>query len=92
MALNIKNPRTTALVRELAQRSGMSQTQAVDLAVRERLASLDAQEAADARSKHAKRDAAAALLKRLRASLSETDLRALGAAETELYDGDGLPR
>ncbi len=40
MSLNIKNERTHALVRELATLSGMSQTEAVEDAVRRRLAQL----------------------------------------------------
>ncbi len=40
MSLNIKNERTHALVRELATLSGMSQTEAVEDAVRRRLAEL----------------------------------------------------
>ncbi|MGH9535249.1 MAG: type II toxin-antitoxin system VapB family antitoxin [Terriglobales bacterium] len=37
MALNIKNPAAEALVKELAERTGESQTTAVTVAVRERL-------------------------------------------------------
>ena len=37
MSLNIKNERTHALVRELAEATGMSQTSAVEDAVRRRL-------------------------------------------------------
>lgn len=42
MGLNIKKPRTTALVRELAERTGTTETEAVEMAVRECLARLDA--------------------------------------------------
>lgn len=92
MSLNIKNPKTTALVRELAERTGMSQTQAVEVAVSERLASLDAQANDDLGAAEAKRDAAATLLKRIRDSLSEGDRGALRVAEAELFDHHGLPR
>jgi antitoxin VapB len=44
MSLNIKNERTHALVRELATLSGMSQTEAVEDAVRRRLEQLRADE------------------------------------------------
>jgi len=44
MSLNIKNERTHALVRELAERTGMSQTSAVESAVRLRLEQLNAAE------------------------------------------------
>jgi antitoxin VapB len=37
MSLNIKNPETTRLIRELAQATGESLTEAVTTAVRERL-------------------------------------------------------
>ncbi len=40
MALNIKNPETHQLVQELADQTGESLTEAVTVAVRERLASL----------------------------------------------------
>ncbi len=92
MSLNIKNPKTTALVRELAERTGMSQTQAVEVAVSERLASLDAQAGKSLCAAETKRDTATTLLKRIRDSLSEGDRGALGAAEAELFDHDGLPK
>ena len=37
MTLNVKNPETTRLIRELAQATGESMTQALTTAVRERL-------------------------------------------------------
>ena len=37
MGLNIKNPETERLIRELAEKSGKSQTEAVTIAVREAL-------------------------------------------------------
>jgi antitoxin VapB len=42
MALNIKDPRTDALARELAQTTGETITEAVTVAVRERLERLQA--------------------------------------------------
>lgn len=42
MSLNIKNEEVHAAVRELAERMNVSQTSAVELAVREKLAELDA--------------------------------------------------
>lgn len=92
MSLNIKNPKTTALVRELAERTGMSQTQAVEVAVSERLASLDAQAEKSLGAAETKRDTATRLLKRIRDSLSEGDHGALAAAEAELFDHHGLPK
>ena len=90
MSLNIKNPGTTALVRQLAQRTGLSQTQAVEAAVREKLASLDAKPAAEAAEET--RAVAAELLMRIRDGLTEADLKGLEQSAADLYDDDGLPR
>ncbi len=92
MSLNIKNPRTTALVRELAERTGTSQTQAIEVAVLERLAALDADAAHSSGAQDTKLRAAAALLKRIRDDVDEDTFRALRSAEAELYDEAGLPR
>lgn len=48
MSLNIKNERTHALVRELAKRTGLSQTSAVEEAVVRYLRDLDEQAVDDA--------------------------------------------
>lgn len=85
MSLNIKNKRTTALVRELARRTGVTQTRAVEEAVEARLASLD-QEATETAGAKAQE-----LLKRLQNSLTEDERAALRSAEVELYDEAGLP-
>lgn len=94
--MNIKNPRTTSLVRTLAERTGVSQTKAVEVAVLQRLASLDREVATEAAREAdgagARREAAAALLRRIRDGLSDDDQRALRAAEAELYADTGLPR
>jgi len=49
MSLNVKNEQTVALVRELARRTGLSQTGSVEEAVRARLAELDGRHSRDAR-------------------------------------------
>ncbi|MEO8094136.1 MAG: type II toxin-antitoxin system VapB family antitoxin [Pseudolysinimonas sp.] len=49
MSLNIKNERTHALVRELATLTGVSQTEAVEEAVRARLDELNAEKEQQAR-------------------------------------------
>lgn len=49
MSLNIKNERTHALVRELATLTGVSQTEAVEDAVRARLEELNAEKEQQAR-------------------------------------------
>ena len=85
MSLNIKNERTHARVRELAARTGLSQTSAVEDAVERRLREL--QTADDQRS--ARIDS---LLARIRAELTDADREALRRAERDLYDEAGLPR
>jgi antitoxin VapB len=52
MSLNIKNERTHALVRELATLTGVSQTEAVEEAVKARLAELSAEKEQQARFEH----------------------------------------
>ena len=85
MGLNIKNERTHARVRELAARTGLSQTSAVEDAVERRLREL--QTADDQRS-----DRIDSLLARIRAELTDADREALRRAERDLYVEAGLPR
>lgn len=84
MSLNIKNERTHALVRELATLQGVSQTEAVEGAVRARLNALTAEASATAR------------LERIMAISRETGVlvRDSGGPLTTngLYDELGLPR
>lgn len=87
MSLNIKNARTHALVRELARRTGVSQTRAVEDAVSKRLAELGPETASADRVA-----AARAIVAAFRAELSEAELRRIREAERELYDEAGLPR
>ncbi|MGO3151036.1 MAG: type II toxin-antitoxin system VapB family antitoxin [Galactobacter sp.] len=87
MSLNIKNERTHALVRELAQRTGQSQTGAVESAVRARLEALEAED----READSQRDREIdAIIARLQA------LPDIGPTYEEIvedmYDEDGLPR
>lgn len=91
MGLNIKNERTTALVRELASRTGESQTAAVEKAVLERLERLDAREGRTGAELEERRLRSAALLKQLRDSLSDSQREALREAQDELFDENGLP-
>jgi antitoxin VapB len=88
VSLNIKNERTVALVRELARRSGTSQTAAIEDAVARRLAELgtDAEAHVDSR-----RDAAEQVLADLRRRLTAADKKAIERAEADLYDDRGLP-
>lgn len=88
MGLNIKNEHTTALVRELAQRIGLTQTGAVEEAVRSKLAELDRGRGTgrDARRAHVQR-----LLDELRSSVTAAERAQIKAAERQLYDDAGLP-
>lgn len=86
MSLNIKNPRTHELVRELARRTGQSQTSAVEDAVARRLAELGHQ-TDDSPLRAAKR-----LVADFQADLTIEDRARIRAAQDELYDEAGLPR
>ena len=89
MSLNIKSERTVALVRELAARTGRSQTAAVDEAVTRRLAELDRDD--DTRVEE-KRTAAAEVLRQFHRLLTDSDKRAIRRTQDDLYDDSGLPR
>lgn len=93
MGLNIKNERITALVRQLAQRTGMTQTGAIEDAVRSRLAELNKEQADGDGSggSELKEANARQLLDELRRSLTATERSELKAAEGNLYDDTGLP-
>lgn len=84
MALNIKNPETHHLARELAERTGESLTEAVTVAIRERLASLRDERAVDAKA------AAVREIQSFVASLPDRDTRS--PEEILGYDERGLPR
>lgn len=86
MSLNIKNEQTVALVRELARRTGLSQTRAVEEAVRAKLAELSGGEGRDAR-----RVKVNELLSELDRSMTARQRKQIRAEETELYDESGLP-
>lgn len=89
MSLNIKSQRAVALVRELATRTGTSQTAAVEDAVARRLSELDREQ--DARTE-ARGVAADDVLRELGRLLTDKDKRAIRRNEAELYDDNGLPR
>ena len=94
MSLNIKNERTHALVRQLAELTGMSQTSAVEDAVRRRLEELQA--ADDSRASEAEIERRIAAAKRISAAfVAETtpeQREALRNHADWLYDEWGLPR
>lgn len=89
MGLNIKSERVVELVRQLAARTGTSQTGAVEDAVARRLAEVEG--AADEHIQ-AKRAGAAEILRGLDNLLTDADKRAIRRNEAELYDEGGLPR
>lgn len=90
MGLNVKNERTTALVRELAKRTGLTQTGAITEAVRAKLAELD-RDTTEVGT-HRRRENAQQLLNGLHNSLTEAERAELKAADSQLYDDAGLPR
>jgi len=90
MSLNIKNERTHALVKELAQRTGRSQTSAVEEAVRRYLSDVGVDVDAEARADRLR--AARSVVAAYRADVSEEDMERIHHADHDLYDGAGLPR
>ncbi|PND57519.1 antitoxin [Mycobacterium sp. ENV421] len=86
MSLNIKNPQTVALVRELARRTGLSQTSAVEEAVRAKLAQVTAGEGGDTR-----RQKVDDLLAELDRSITAHQRKSIRKDQTDLYDENGLP-
>ena len=88
MSLNIKNERTHALVRQLAQMTGQSQTSAVEDAVRRRIEELSrSEDEVEARIKRIEQIAA-----EFSAYLTDEDRAALLSADDYLYDELGLPK
>lgn len=82
MGLHIANDRTEQLVRELARRTGLSQSAAVEMAVAAKLAELEAVQ------RRSTRRAEVSML------LSELDSSLAGQKsndQQELYDDHGLP-
>ncbi|WP_167477675.1 type II toxin-antitoxin system VapB family antitoxin [Nocardia arthritidis] len=86
MGLNIKNEQVHALVREAAERTGMSQTSVVEEAVKRMLKELDAEQKAAQQSRKERMyeilaDIDAIMTPEMRASLTTDDL----------YDDQGMP-
>ena len=86
MSLNIKNEQTVALVRELARRTGLSQTSAVEEAVRARLAELEGRHRRNARRAEVDK-----LLSSLDRSITDRQRESIHLGEKALYDDHGLP-
>lgn len=91
MGLNIKNERTIALVRELAKRTGLTQTGAIDEAVRAMLTEMERAGVGTRRRRDARRAKARQLLHELRTFLTQHERVKLKTAERQLYDDAGLP-
>jgi hypothetical protein len=92
MAINIKNERTVALARELAEARGTTLTSAIEEALETRLAQVRNADAATAAERVARRrTAAATLLAELSASITPQQRDALRTAQVDMYDEDGLP-
>ncbi|MEE6282792.1 type II toxin-antitoxin system VapB family antitoxin [Georgenia sunbinii] len=88
MALNIKNERTHALVRRLAEMTGQSQTSAVEDAVQRRIEELSRSED----EVEAKVERALRIAEEFSADLTPQDREALLSADDYLYDELGLPK
>lgn len=87
MSLNIKNPATYQLAKELAAATGESMTQAVTQAIRERLGRIRAEAEVDVEARAARiMELADELHRRAPPGYWDQDFDAL------LYDEDGLPR
>ncbi len=84
MALSIRNPQTEAAVRELAASTGLTLTEAIDMAVRAELARHTTTEAAVAERRQRIEAATAKCRAAARAGRILTD--------TALYDDRGLPK
>lgn len=86
-SLNIKNPETCRLIKALAEATGESMTEAVTIAVRERLARTQSVRDVEVQARIARMTEVAAEMRRLAPpGYWDQDFDAL------LYDEDGLPR
>lgn len=92
VGLNIKNETTVALIRDLAARTGLTQTAAIEDAVRNRLAELDRSGHGAAGAADARRATIERLLGALHQSVTDEERAAVHTAEIDLYDQSGLPR
>lgn len=84
MGLNIKNPRVHALAKAVAQRTGKSQTGAIEEALECMLERLDSGDTADARK--------ARLLRLAEEARADVDFVDSHRLQAELYDESGLPK
>lgn len=88
MGINIKNPETERLIRELADLTGEGKTEAVTTAVRERIERLSTETTAEARYK-----AMTEIADRTAPLLKDFDMEEALYGEDGLYDPEtGLPK
>jgi len=83
VSLNIKNEHVHDLVRQAAERTGLSQTSVVERAIEQLLASLDD-------NKEARRRSVDAILAEIRVQMRKPGPPLL--TDDDLYDENGLPR
>jgi hypothetical protein len=88
MGINIKNPETERLIRELAEKTGTGQTEAVTLAVQQALERLN--EAVRSKERH---DRLMAIIDDMAPRLKGLDMDEAMYGENGLYDREtGLPK
>jgi len=97
MSLNIKNEQTHALVRELAALTGMSQTSAVEDAVRRRLEELRSSAGVrpgkfSPEERERRRKAVERIVEQFMAETTQEQRDAMRNADDWLYDEMGLPK
>jgi antitoxin VapB len=83
MPLSIRNPKAEQLAREVAAESGVSLTQAVILALEERLRRV--------KGRHVATDLVSEIMEVSRRCQELPDLESRSADEILGYDGDGVP-
>lgn len=86
MSLNIKNERVHALARQVAQRTGATQTSAIEEALERRLADLDSRDQEAARRRRLLR-----LMDEIETETTDEQRASTRAIQDEMYDGNGLP-
>ncbi|SMC64945.1 type II toxin-antitoxin system VapB family antitoxin [Janibacter indicus] len=86
MGLNIKNQRVHDLAREVAQRTGTTQTSAIEEALQRRLEALRAADDDDARRRRLLR-----LMDEIESDTTDADRARTAQIQEELYDDRGLP-
>jgi antitoxin VapB len=84
MGMNIKNPETQRLAKKLSELTGESMTQAITVALQERLRRVEAQNEAAVKAKVEE------IMKIVRRAGAAPDIRS--DSHNDLYGDDGLPR